>query len=124
MLAHKRCCGYWLVGLGTLALLSGVGVAVAEQARENGSLQNRERSKQQMLDPRLQEADRLNKEQLRLIRTGQYAQAMPLARKVLELTQSALGPEHLEVATSLNNLAALLQSSGTTLQHGRYTSGR
>ena len=112
MLAHKRCLGYWLMGLGTLQLLSGVGVAIAEQAGEKASLQNREGSQQQMLDPRLQEAERLNKEVNRLYGTGQYAQAIPLARKALELIENARGPDHPGVARSLNSLAFCFKPGG------------
>ena len=41
----------------------------------------------------------------RRIRTK--AEAIPFAKKVLELSEKALGPEHPDTATSLNNPAAL-----------------
>ena len=38
---------------------------------------------------------------------GQYAEAEPLYQRALAIAEKALGPEHLEVAMSLNNLAAV-----------------
>jgi tetratricopeptide (TPR) repeat protein len=41
-----------------------------------------------------------------------YSQAAPLLRDVLAISEKALGPEHPKTATSLNNLAYLLQEQG------------
>ena len=41
-----------------------------------------------------------------------YAQARPLSERALAITEKALGPEHPTTATSLNNLAGLLQDQG------------
>ena len=41
---------------------------------------------------------------------GQYAKAEPLYQRALAIWEKALGPEHPDVATSLNNLAALYDS--------------
>jgi tetratricopeptide (TPR) repeat protein len=38
---------------------------------------------------------------------GQYAQAEPLFERALTINEKALGPDHPDVATSLENLAAL-----------------
>ena len=38
---------------------------------------------------------------------GQYAQAEPLLLRALSIREKALGPEHREVAASLNNLATI-----------------
>lgn len=38
---------------------------------------------------------------------GHYAEAEPLYRRALVIAEKALGPEHPDVATSLNNLATL-----------------
>src|SRR6516162_7404153 len=43
---------------------------------------------------------------------GKYADAIPLAQRVLALRENALGPNHLAVATSLNNLAELYRNQG------------
>ena len=40
---------------------------------------------------------------------GNYAAAEPHFRKALIIYEKALGPEHPEVATSINNLAVLLK---------------
>src|SRR5262245_43658997 len=44
--------------------------------------------------------------------SGNNAQAEPLYRRVLAMTESALGPDHPIVAGSLHNLAALYQARG------------
>ena len=38
---------------------------------------------------------------------GDYAKAEPLYRRALAIREKALGPEHPDTATSLNNLAGL-----------------
>ncbi|CAN0560911.1 unnamed protein product, partial [Laminaria digitata] len=41
---------------------------------------------------------------------GNYAEAGPLYKRTLAIYEKALGPEHPSVATSLNNLAVLLEN--------------
>jgi CHAT domain-containing protein/Tfp pilus assembly protein PilF len=53
----------------------------------------------------LNEADALNKKGMELYRAGKYEEAIPLAQRVLAIREKALGPDHLKVAASLNNLA-------------------
>ncbi|MDJ0521640.1 MAG: CHAT domain-containing protein [Planctomycetota bacterium] len=53
-----------------------------------------------------------NQRVLALYREGKYREAAPVARQVLELRERALGPDHPDVATSLNNLAAMLEALG------------
>ncbi|WP_437521858.1 tetratricopeptide repeat protein [Sorangium sp. So ce726] len=60
----------------------------------------------------LEEAERLNRRIIELERAGRYDEAIPLARRALQLREEALGPEHPDVATSLNNLAFLLHAKG------------
>ena len=43
---------------------------------------------------------------------GQYAEAEPLFRRALAIREQALGPDHPDTATSLNNLADLYDSQG------------
>ncbi len=38
---------------------------------------------------------------------GRYAEAEPLHRRALAIREKALGPDHPDVAASLNNLASL-----------------
>jgi tetratricopeptide (TPR) repeat protein len=47
---------------------------------------------------------------LRMI--GDYAAAQPYSQRALALRERVLGPDHPEVAASLNNLAALYDSQG------------
>ena len=63
------------------------------------------------LDP-LRHADSLNQEVLSLDYQGRYREAIPMARQVLAIYEQALGPTHPDVATSLNNLAQVLQGAG------------
>jgi tetratricopeptide (TPR) repeat protein len=60
----------------------------------------------------LEEAKRLNQEAIKLYQQGKYNEAIPLARRSLSILEKALGPDHPNVATSLNNLAGLYYSQG------------
>lgn len=62
--------------------------------------------------PELEEAARLNAEVLKLFREGKYEDALPLARRVLELREAAAGPDALVVAYALNNLASIYLQRG------------
>jgi len=44
--------------------------------------------------------------------TGRYADAEPLYKQALAIVEKALGPEHHDVATALNNLAKLYKTTG------------
>ena len=46
------------------------------------------------------------------MQAGDYAGAEPLYRRALAINEKALGPDHLDVARSLNNLAGLLKAKG------------
>ena len=43
---------------------------------------------------------------------GRYADAEPLYKRSLAIREKALGPDHPDVATSLNNLAELYRAQG------------
>ena len=62
------------------------------------------------------EADKLNAEVERLYQAGKFAEAIPLAQRALSIREKALGPEHLFVGTSLNNLAGLYDNQGRTAE--------
>ncbi len=49
----------------------------------------------------------LNKLGLLCYNQGKYAEAEPLYQRALAIWEKALGPEHPNVATSVNNLADL-----------------
>ena len=44
--------------------------------------------------------------------TGRYAQAEPLLKRSLQIRETKLGPDHPDVATTLNNLALLYKKTG------------
>ncbi|MDJ1170983.1 tetratricopeptide repeat protein [Roseofilum sp. BLCC_M154] len=54
----------------------------------------------------------VNQQVVQLYQQGQYAAAIPLGERAIELARERWGNEHENVATSLNNLAALYQSQG------------
>jgi len=60
----------------------------------------------------LAEAERLNRQVIQLYRQGKYAEAIPLAERVLQISETELGPSHPDTATNLNNLAGLYQAQG------------
>src|SRR5215470_12023211 len=87
------------VGIGLLAFASDV-------AAQN--------PKPKTTTPTAESANILNAEVMRLYRMGKYADAVPLAQRVLAIREKEQGPDHPDVATALNNLALLY------LAHGRY----
>ena len=58
----------------------------------------------------------LNDEAMSLYRQGQYDRAIEVAKKALDATEKALGPDHPDVATSLNILAMLYKTQGRYAQ--------
>ena len=58
------------------------------------------------------EWETLNQEVMELYRTGQYARAVTVAQAALRVAEQDVGPEHPDVATSLNNLAELYRTLG------------
>jgi hypothetical protein len=66
------------------------------------------------------EADQLTKTVIELYTTGKYESALPLARQVLEIQEKALGPDHPDVATALNNLASIYRSGQYALAESLY----
>jgi len=64
----------------------------------------------------LEEAKRLQDEVRKLYSEGQYDKAILLTRRILAIAEKALGPEHPQVATLLNNLADLYLHRGDYAQ--------
>src|SRR5262245_57989979 len=58
----------------------------------------------------LAEAAKLNKEGLALFNAGKYAETEPIYLRSLAIREKVLGPEHADVAQSLNNLATLYRA--------------
>ena len=54
----------------------------------------------------------LNQEAMELYRTGKYDRAVVVAKKALEVAEKTVGPNHTDVANSLNNLASLYDTQG------------
>src|SRR5690349_18622616 len=48
----------------------------------------------------------------KLFDEGKYADAVPLAQRALAVRENELGPDHPDVAISLNNLAELYRAQG------------
>ena len=62
------------------------------------------------------EWETLNQEATDLYRAGQYDRAVVVAKKALEVAEKDVGPNHPDVAQSLNNLAALYRAQGQYAQ--------
>ncbi len=62
------------------------------------------------------EWDILNQEVKSLYQQGRYDRAVVVAKKALEVAEKNVGPDHPDVATSLNNLAALYDTLGEYAQ--------
>ena len=58
------------------------------------------------------EWETLNQKVMDLYRTGNYDRAVTVAKKALEVAEKNAGPDHPDVATSLNNLALLYYTEG------------
>ncbi len=58
------------------------------------------------------DADRLNAQVLKLYREGKYEEALPVAKRVIELREKALGGEDLRVAFALANLGNIYARKG------------
>jgi CHAT domain-containing protein/Tfp pilus assembly protein PilF len=63
-------------------------------------------------DRALQEGRQLHAEGVRLYRTGKYDEALRVTERGLEIREKVLGPDHPDVAASLNNVALLYFSQG------------
>jgi tetratricopeptide (TPR) repeat protein len=61
---------------------------------------------------RLLEASDLNRRAIELDNAGRYADAEPLYKLSLVIREKALGPDHPDVAVSLNNVAGLYSKQG------------
>ena len=62
------------------------------------------------------EWDILNDEVKELYRTGQYVRAVVVGKKALKVAEEIVGPDHPNVAASLNNLALLYKTQGQYAQ--------
>ncbi len=63
-----------------------------------------------------EEWDALNQEVMALYHRGEYDRAVVVGKKALEVAEENVGPNHPDVATSLNNLAELYRTQGQYAQ--------
>jgi tetratricopeptide (TPR) repeat protein len=61
---------------------------------------------------KFEQADQLNEKARQLYQQGKYTEAITIAQKVLVIKEKSLGPDHLDVAHVLDNLAELYRSLG------------
>ena len=54
----------------------------------------------------------LNAEAVKLYQSGKYREGTEVALRALAMAEKALGPEHPDTGTSMNNLAVLYQAQG------------
>ena len=95
----KRVC---LIFAAALVLHVRPAVAAAEQSRASAGL----------TAAQLHKADAPTERVINLQQAWKYARAISLAQRVLAIREMALGPEHPNVATALNNLAKLYYDQG------------
>jgi TonB family protein len=85
-------------------------VSTAAQSQFNAlPLGNQEASPQA---PELAEAEKLNGEVILLFKKGKYDEALPLAARVVAITEKILGPDHPHLASALRNLAEIQVAKG------------
>ncbi len=71
-------------------------------------------------DPDLEEATRLNESAVELARKGEFAQALDIHRKILQLRLARLGPDSPFVAQSLNNIGYVYHMQGNFTEAVKY----
>ena len=89
----------WITGI-ALCLFFASAMAANVLAMQNGN------------SPQLSEADKLSAQVVKLYNEDKFTEALPLAKRVLEIRENALGAEHPAVADALNNLAAVYLGQG------------
>jgi CHAT domain-containing protein/Tfp pilus assembly protein PilF len=90
-------------------------VVISYGSRETGAYQLQVQAAaaaEQAAEQAVGRAEQLNQQVVELHRAGRYGEAIPLAAEVLRILTPLLGPEHPNVATSLNNLAELYRIQG------------
>lgn len=91
-----RCgCTLWIL-LSTGLVLASPSIALAQASRA---------------DDELAEARRLNQEAATLYSSGKFPEAIALVQRALAIQEKALGPEHPDVATTLDGYATLLRKT-------------
>lgn len=93
-----------------LAMLVACPLVAHTLATTESILANRQEAASQSGSPsqELSKADQLHAEVVKLFAEKEYDKALVLAKQVLEIREKTLGPDHLMVAVSLQNVAELL----------------
>ncbi|MDJ1177119.1 CHAT domain-containing protein [Roseofilum capinflatum] len=108
-----------LLDAGLLAVMAAYSQYLRSQGEENNAKWLEEFA--QHLEPAIREMggsdnaeswETVNQQIVQLYQQGQYAAAIPLGERAIELARERWGNEHENVATSLNNLAELYKSQG------------
>lgn len=88
---------FWLVSVGVLCCLC----AITSHAYLQTTTGEKNISAEEL------ESDKLNGEVIRLFKEAKYKEALPLAKRALELREQKLGIEHPKTLTSMKNLASV-----------------
>ena len=101
----------WILAVSVTAGQDRKAVSGASGAKPTGADANKDATP--ALSPkdrkRLDEADALNGQHLRLLQQRKFAEAIPIARQVLAIREEILGPEHPQTAATYNSLGLLYQ---------------
>ncbi|HSB10181.1 MAG TPA: TonB family protein [Blastocatellia bacterium] len=85
-------------------------LALSPAAPRNENLRDHRQGQQETTSPELGEAARLSGEVLKLSSERKFEEALPLAKRAIELREKVLGSNHELVASALNNLAYIYLS--------------
>ena len=88
----------------SIATTIAVGLLVSAPEKVTGHTQKPQSTQQ---SAKLQEAERLNKRALQLLREGKYTEGIPFAQRALAIREKVLGKEHPQTAQSLSALVLL-----------------
>lgn len=94
----------------SLCLNYHVGAQTKVDTAQASSTANQTQKAASTQPPELVEANRLGAQVVKLYREGKYDEALPLAKREIEIREKVLGSEAQAVATSVFNLASLYQA--------------
>jgi tetratricopeptide (TPR) repeat protein len=99
----------FLVMLACVVLPAGMSARI--NSDEHPSAETQETTqKTESLSPELIEAEKLNAEVVKLFKAGKFAEATPLAKRVLRIREKALAPGHKLIISALTNLGEVYRA--------------
>ncbi len=107
-LAYARLGSAWMMSLVSVTLTCVLVLALLVPSPSEA--QNPPATESQA-DP-IQEANQLNAKGVELYDAGRYPEAEPLIKRALAIWESALGPNHINVAACVDNLARVYSAEG------------